>query len=224
MSAPAAPSVTDGGLVVLEWYDFGRAEWTHVGDGTLRFALGIALPVAAFYPIYRLLSFQLAVVVVFGWAAGVCMWHYSRVRRLDVFSLTTMLLACVKVGAGLLSGDERLYLVWPSVENVLYGTAFVASALAGYPLLARYAQQVYPIPRVVSRSGAFRHAFLVASIAWGLVSLMRASMRVLLVVHLPVDLFLVADTLMGWPVYLALIWFTAWYPLRVLRQDGHVLP
>jgi intracellular septation protein A len=210
--------------VLLEWYDFGRAEWLHVRDGAVDFALGTLLPVAGFYLVYKLLSFQAAILVVLTWAAAVFVWHYWRVHELDVFSLTTMLLACVKATAGLVSNDVRLYLVWPSVENLLYGTVFLATAWLGRPLLAMYARRLYPIPGEVAHSGAFRHAFLVASLAWAVVSVVRAGVRVWLVATLPLGLFLVVDSVIGWPMYLVLIWFSGWYPLSVLRRDGQVLP
>jgi hypothetical protein len=211
-------------IVLLEWYDFGRAEWAHVRDGAFDFALGTVLPVACFYLVYRFVSFQTAIVVVLAWAGCVFVWHYWRVHELDVFSLTTMVLACVKAAAGLVSNDLRVYLVWPSVENLLYGAVFLISAWLGRPVLARYAQRLYPIPSGVTRSEAFQRGFLGASLAWALVSLARAGLRFWLVASLPVGLFLLVDSVIGWPMYLALIWFSAWYPLRVLRHDGQVLP
>lgn len=42
--------------------------------------------------------------------------------------------------------------------------------------------------------------------------------------HLSVELFLLIDSVVGWPVYAGLLWFTYWYPLSVLRRDGYVLP
>ena len=81
---------------------------------------------------------------------------------------------------------------------------------------------VLPLASVFSE--AFRHGFLVASLAWAVVSVVRAGMRLWLVATLPLGLFLVADSVIGWPVYLVLIWFSGWYPLRVLRRDGQVLP
>jgi intracellular septation protein A len=220
----ASSKLGTGGVVVLEWYDFGRAEWAHVRDGVLDFVLGTLVPVGGFYVVYRLVSFQVAIIVVLAWAGGVFVWHYWRAHEFDVFSLTTMVLACVKATAGLASNDVRLYLVWPSVENLLYGTVFLGSAWLGRPVLAMYARRLYPIPPAVTDSDAFRHGFLVASLAWAAVSLMRAGMRVWLVATLPLGLFLAADAVIGWPMYLVLIWFSGWYPLRVLRRDGQVLP
>jgi hypothetical protein len=161
---------------------------------------------------------------VVAWAGCVFAWHYWRAREFDVFSFTTLLLACVKATAGLVSNDVRLYLVWPSVENLLYGAVFLLSAWLGRPLLVMYARRLYPIPSEVTHSDAFRRGFLVASLAWALVSLLRAGMRVWLVATLPLGLFLVTDSVIGWPMYLVLIWFSGWYPLHVLRQDGQVLP
>jgi hypothetical protein len=101
---------------------------------------------------------------------------------------------------------------------------FLVTAWLGRPVLAMYARRLYPIPGAVSNSEAFRHGFLVASLAWAVVSLLRAGLRLWLVAALPLELFLVVDSVIGWPLYLALICFSAWYPLRVLRLDGHVLP
>jgi hypothetical protein len=210
-------------IVLLEWYDFGRAEWVHVRTGALDFALGSILP-ACFYLVCRFFNAQAAIGVVLAWASCVFVWHYWRVHELDVFSLTTMVLACVKATAGLVSNDARLYLLWPSVENLLYGTVFVTSAWLGRPLLAMYARRLYPTPSAVTRSDAFRRGLLGASLAWALVSVVRAGLRFWLVASLPVGVFLVVDSAIGWPMYLLLIWFSAWYPLRVLRRDGQVLP
>ena len=46
----------------------------------------------------------------------------------DVFSGTTFGFACVKATAGLLSQNPTLYLAWPSLENLIWGTAFFGSA------------------------------------------------------------------------------------------------
>jgi intracellular septation protein A len=209
---------------VLEWYDFGGAEWAHVRDGAFDFALGTLVPVAGFYVAYRLLTFDAAVILILVWAGTILARHYWRTRELDVFSLTTLVLACVKAAAGLVSNDVRLYLVWPSIENLLYGTTFLVSAWLGHPVLALYARRLYPIPAAVTRSHTFRRGFVVASLAWAIVSLVRAGLRLWLVASLQVGLFLLVDSVIGWPMYMAMLWFSAWYPLHVLRRDGLVLP
>src|SRR5207237_2435296 len=113
------------------------------------------------------------------------------------------------------SNNQWLYLAWPSLENLIYGTAFFGSALLGRPLLALFAQRLYPISNAVRTSDAFRRAFLVTSGVWLVGHSLRAVLRLwLLRLQLPLEVYLVADTAAGWPINVTLMGFTAWYPLR----------
>jgi intracellular septation protein A len=205
---------------IKHWRSFGTAEWRHVKDGALGLVLGSLLPVGLFYISYQSLGFSAAVVVVLVWSALVFAWHYRRTRGVDVFSATTFTFACVKATAGLLSQNTWLYLAWPSLENIIYGTAFFGSALLGKPLLALYAQRLYPIGREVRNSDTFRRAFLVVSSVWLVGHGLRAVLRLWLLAHLPLELYLIADTVAGWPINISLVAFTAWYPLRAMRRAG----
>jgi hypothetical protein len=225
-------------VTLKHWRAFGATEWNHVKEGAVGLALGSLLPVGLFYVTFRGWGFATAVLVVLAWSALVFARHYGRTRGADVFSATTFGLACIKAAAGLVSQDATLgvacartiagfaspetcvYLVWPSFENVVYATAFFGSALAGKPLLALYAERLYPIPAAVRASPTFRRAFLIASAAWLCGHSVRAVVRVWLLGHLPLELYLVADTVAGWPINIALVAFTTWFPLRELRRAG----
>lgn len=202
------------------WRNFGAAEWNHVRDGGIGLILGSVLPVLLFYVGFQKFGFSVAVVMVLTWSALIFAFHYRRTGRADVFSATTFGFACVKAVAGLASQNTWLYLAWPSLENLVYGTAFFGSALLGRPLLALYAERLYPIPHGVRYSLSFRRAFLIASAAWLCGHSLRAVLRLYLLAHLPLEWYLVADTVAGWPINLSLVAFTAWYPLRALRRAG----
>jgi len=205
---------------IKHWRSFGATEWGHVREGSVGLLLGSLLPVALFYAAFRAWGFSAAVVVVLTWAAAVFAWHYQRTRGADVFSATTFGFACVKATAGLVSQNPWLYLAWPSLENVIYGTAFLGSALLGRPLLALYAQRLYPIPPPVRESSTFRRAFVIASVVWLCGHGLRAVVRIWLLNNLPLELYLIADTVAGWPINVSLVAFTAWFPLRELRRAG----
>src|SRR5918911_100999 len=207
-------------LQVKHWRSFGAAEWGHVKEGAIGLALGSLLPVALFYVGYQTWGFQAAVIIVLSWSRAVFAGHYRRTGGADVFSATTFGFACVKATAGLVSQNPWLYLAWPSLENVIYGSAFFGSALLGRPLLALYAQRLYPIPPGVRQSSAFRRAFLIASAAWLCGHALRGVVRLWLLDTLPLELYLIADTVAGWPINVSLVVFTAWYPLRELRRAG----
>jgi intracellular septation protein A len=207
---------------VKHWRSFGAAEWRHVKDGALGLLLGSLLPVGLFYGAYQTWGFSVAVVVVLAWSALVFAWHYSRTGGADVFSATTFGFACVKALAGLASQNTTLYLAWPSLENLVYGTAFFGSALLGRPLLALYAQRLYPIQPEVRKSDAFRRAFVVVSAAWLVGHSLRAVVRLWLLAHLPLEVYLIADTVAGWPINVSLVAFTTWYPLRAMHRAGYI--
>ena len=217
----AGLSEADGAHATIKhWRAFGPTEWRHVREGAVGMVLGSVLPVALFYAVYRLWAFTAAVVVVLVWSALAFSWHRRRTGAADVFSATTFSFACLKATAGLISQNPMLYLAWPSLENLIYGTAFLSSALLGKPLLALYAQRLYPIPPRVRSSATFRRAFTVASAGWFCGHALRAAVRMWLLLTLPLELYLLADTVAGWPINTSLVAFTAWYPLRQLRRAG----
>jgi hypothetical protein len=72
----------------------------------------------------------------------------------------------------------------------------------------------------VRATPAFKRAFVVASAAWFCGHGLRAGVRLWLLATLPLELYLVADTVAGWPINLSLVAFTTWYPLRRLHQAG----
>ena len=202
------------------WRTFGKDDWNHVKEGAIGLVLGSLLPVAIFYGAYRGFGLTTAIVAVLTWSALVFTWHFRRTGGADVFSATTFGFACVKALAGLVSNDTTLYLAWPSLENLVYGTAFFGSALLGKPLLALYAQRLYPIPEPVRSSKEYRRAFVITSAAWLCGHSLRAVLRLWLLTHLPLEWYLIADTVSGWPINISLVALTAWYPLRELRRAG----
>jgi intracellular septation protein A len=207
---------------IKHWRTFGAEEWGHVREGILGLVLGSLLPVFVFYVGLRTWAFTEAVLIVLAWSAAVFVWHYRRTRGADVFSATTFGFACVKAAAGLVSQNQTLYLAWASVENMVYGVAFFGSALLGRPLLALYAQRLYPIPPRVRRSAAFRRAFVLTSAVWLCGHSLRAVLRLWLLLYVRLDLpvYLVLDTVIGWPINIFMFAFTAWFPLRALRRAG----
>jgi len=211
-----------GQPAIKHWRAFGAAEWAHVRDGVIGLVLGSLLPVALYYVVSRSVSFGAGVVAVLTWSTLIFVWHLRWRGGGDVFSATTFVFACVKAVAGLVTGNEWVYLAWPSLENLIYGTTFLGSALIGRPVLALYAQRLYPIPAHVRASEAFRQAFIITSAAWLIGHLVRAVLRLWLLNSLPREIYLMADTVAGWPINVSLVAFTTWYPLRELRRAGFV--
>ena len=219
-AAEPARAPTGNGDHLKHWRAFGAAEWRHVRDGIVGAALGSVLPVGLFYVALRAGSFPVAVALVLAWSALVFAWHWRRAQGADVFSASTFGFACFQAAIGLLLRDQTLYLAEPSLENLVYGLVFLGSALAGRPILGLYARRLYPLPRATQRSAAFRRAFLIASAVWFVGLALRGVVRLWLLFTLPLEAYLIVNTIAGWPFSVALVGFTVWYPLRALRMAG----
>jgi intracellular septation protein A len=215
-----AGAATGAPPAMKHWRTFGHHEWRHVEEGARGLAYGSGLPVLLFYVMLQLVSFPAAVVVVLTWSTAMFIWHWRRTGQADVFSASTFGFAVFQALIGLLSQNPTVYLAVPSLENLMYGLAFVGSALIGRPLLGLYAKRLYPIPAEVEASPTFRRAFLVVSLVWFLGLGIRALVRLWLLFSLPLELYLVVNTIAGWPFSAALVTFTAWYPLRELKRAG----
>jgi intracellular septation protein A len=208
---------------IKHWRSFGAAEWGHVRGGLLGAAVGGLFPVALYIATVNTWGFRPAVVAVLVWSALVFVWHRRRTGGVDVFSASAFGFGCIKAAAGIITENERLYLAWPSIENLVYGTVFLGSALYGRPLVAQYFQRLYPVPRSVQASATYRGAFIVVSAAWFCGHLLRAVLRLWLLATLPREVYLLVDAIAGWPITIPLSAFTAWYPLRQLRRVGQEL-
>ena len=166
-------------------------------------------------------GFSAAVVVVLTWSAAVFGGTTGGRAAPTSSAPPHSASPASRHSAGLVSQNQTLYLAWPSVENMIYGVAFFGSALLGRPLLALYAQRLYPIPaeraRVAHISPRVRDDLGGVAVR---PQPARGAAPVAAADALPLEVYLVVDTVAGWPINVSLFAFTAWYPLRELRRAG----
>jgi hypothetical protein len=105
------------------------------------------------------------------------------------------------------------------VANGLYGCLFVGSVAMGRPLAGIFAREMYAFPRRVLDSALFRRTFSIVSLGWGGYMLVRAVVRLLVLLWTSVDIFVGVSVLTGIPCTLALMTWSFWYPLRALQRQ-----
>lgn len=210
---------------VKHWRSFGPEEWAHVQEGAWGFFLGSVAPVLLYFLVRQALSFGAAVAAVLTWSALVFALHWRRTSGLDVFSAVTFGFACLQAFIGMLWRNEFLYLAAPSLENAVEGAVLLGSALLGRPIIALYVRRLYPFPPRIETVAVFKRAFLAVSLLWCVLLLLRAGVRLYLLTLwqqgvLPLEWYLVANTVSGWPINITLAAFTFWWPLRALDRAG----
>ena len=78
---------------------------------------------------------------------------------------------------GIASGSASAFFAPGLVANALYGCAFLGSAAIGRPLAGVFAGEMYAFPQRVRTSALFRRIFSVVSLAWGGYMVLRAAVR-----------------------------------------------
>lgn len=181
-----------------------------------RFARDAAGPVVAFYIAWKLggLVAGIAAATVVSGAAYV--WERTRARS-GVGAAIGLSVAVVQAITGLASGSAGAYLAPPVIANALYGFVFLGSVLIGRPLAAVFAAETYPFPDEIKRTATFRRVFSRISLAWAAYLLARSALRLLVLTHATIDVYVVVNLATGFPLTAGLITWSIWYGVRAFR-------
>lgn len=117
---------------------------------------------------------------------------WLRDRRLDGFAAFMLVEFGVGLGFALLTGDARFLVAKESFSTGIAGILFLGTCVAGRPMLWHAAARFRPAARAeLDRRWrsvpAFRHAFRVLTVVWGVGLLAEAAVRVVVAYTFPVD-------------------------------------
>jgi hypothetical protein len=184
---------------------------------------GRRAPVLAFYAGWR--GFGLGGGIL---AATVASLAVAAVllRRGSEASLVALGVIFVAIQAivGLASRSETLYLAQPVVFSTLLAVAYVASVLVGRPLIGVFASAWYPFPAWFRATAAFRREFGLQTLVWAAYCLLRAAVRLVVLLHSGVGGFVVVSLLTGVPPYVALVAWGVWHARRSFSRLDELGP
>ncbi|MGI8912609.1 MAG: VC0807 family protein [Chloroflexota bacterium] len=148
-----------------------------------------------------------------------------RQRRLDLIAAVTLVGIAVTIGAALLGGDPRLFLLRESMLTVVLGLACLVSLVFPKPLwfyIIRYFASANDPARAEAFSAnwrypGFRTFTRVLTLVWGLTYLGEFVLRVILVYHMSIAQFLALSPFIFYGITIAVIAFTFAYSNRARR-------
>jgi intracellular septation protein A len=134
-------------------------------------------------------------------------WSYLAVgRRLVAGRVIPTLVLLSGIGItlrtmfALLSGSSFVYFVQPVLGKVVLSAVFLTSAVAGQPLIARFAQDFCAMPPdVVARAGVVR-LYRRLTLLWAAINLSMAVVTLVLLLTVPVGAFIAIKSVAGWAV------------------------
>lgn len=158
-------------------------------------------------------------------ALGVLLGWLRR-RRIDGVGILVLGFIAVGLASSLITGSARLALAKESLFTGVLGLVYLASLLAPRPLTFYFGRRFRAgeDPRAIAhwnglwRYASFRRANRVMSVTWGVVLMLEAVVRVVLVYTLPISLMQAIGSPMALVVIACLVAWTVRYGKRVERR------
>jgi intracellular septation protein A len=115
----------------------------------------------------------------------------------------------------LTTNNPKLFFMRSVVGDAAFGLAMLGSVAIGRPLVAMFASWAVKIPDEYKSTKAYKQSFMIVTLAWGVVNLMRAGGRGYLMIVGSLEQLMLMNVATGWPVFALLVAFSVWYPRRL---------
>lgn len=128
----------------------------------------------------------------------------------------------VRTAVAVWSGSTFVYFAQPIVATVATGGVFLVSLIAGRPLIARLADDFWPITPEMAANPGVVSLFRGLTALWAGVSLATAALTFVLLVWLPVATFVVVKQVSGSAITVAAVAVTIVWSHRTACREGIV--
>lgn len=185
-----------------------------------RFAFVGMTPIIAFYVAYRTLGPIEGILAGTATATLALIIQAVRLRRLDPVGIVPIGAVLIQGAAGVAFQSVDLYLAAPALETSLWGVALLISVAIGRPLILLAANELELLPISLRGLKDVRRAFRQLTVVWGVMSFAKAATRLYLLDALPLEAFLITNTVVVTSMNLVLLGGSIWYVSRAARRES----
>lgn len=154
------------------------------------------------------------------WTAGAIGVRVARGRRVTGLLVLSATGLVVRIAIYALSGSAFVYFLQPIARTVVTAALFALSALAGRPLVARFAGDFCTFDDEVGRRPAITALFRRLTYLWAGAQVLIASVNLTLLLTVPVSVFLGTAAGAAWVVIGGCLVLTVVDAVRTARIDG----
>lgn len=178
------------------------------------FVMGVVLPVVFFTVLDKQGKTLEGTFVAGVWSIGVVGLEYFKTKQVNVFAVISAIFAAIGLIGTYLSHDPKFYLASPIVIDVLLAVVFVGSLFMKKPLILILAEKSMKgkFPEELMSDRRFKHSWFLLSLAWGVLSLSQAGVRIFLLYTVPMNVYFAVSSTYGNVSTPLLILFSFWFP------------
>jgi intracellular septation protein A len=188
-----------------------------LGRGVPQVAAEGVLPVLVFYATWREAGLGAGVATSTGVSLILGAWLLRSGREAGLVAVGAVVVV-IQAAVAIAAHSATVYLAQPVVLGALWALALAISVAVGRPLIGVFATAWYPFPDWFRASRPYRREFGLQSLVWAAFCLVRAALRLFVLLHSGVGGFLVVSVLTGVPPYVALVAWGLWHARRSFAQ------
>ncbi len=171
----------------------------------------------AFYLGWRAVGLVVGIVVSSAVSVAIAGWLVRRGRDTGPVLLGVAFVV-IQAAVALAAHSTTVYLAQPVVFSVLLAFAYVGSVVIGKPAMGVFASAWYPFPDWFRKSTPFRREFALQTLVWAAFMLVRAGVRLWVLLNAGVGGFVLVSLVTGIPPYVALVAWGLWHARRSFVQ------
>ena len=196
----------------------------HLGDVVRRVGTSLliacAVPAAVFYATFRVLGVWPAIGAALAWSYGAIAWRSLTGRRPSGLLVLSAAVMTGRTLIALMTDSPFLYFLQPIVTDGLIAAVFLISLAAGRPVVARLADDFYPMDDELARRPGIRRLFRRLTLMWALLCLGKASLTLWLLLSQSLETFVLVKSVAVLSINAAAIAATMALAVLVGRREG----
>lgn len=173
------------------------------------------IPAIIFILVYRNYTFKIAVITGFG--IGIVLFIHKYITRKSLSSINKLGFVglIIQTAISLIAENENMYFVYPIISNSIYSLAFGISILINKDLISIIARSM------ISNEGTFellKPVYRKISGIWFVFFLLKTVTNLIGLGTLSFEILYGVNWTLGTPITLMLLWFSFWYPNKILAK------
>ena len=183
----------------------------------IEFILSVVVPIILFSA-FDYYNMKLSGTIVAGsWSIGIVIVQFIKKHKVNIFGAIGAGLSAIGLIGTILSKNPTFYLASPIVIDLILSAVFLGSVLLGKPIIRILAEYSVKggFSEEIRKKPKFKSAWIIVTIAWGVLSITQALLRIVLLYSVSNEVYYAISTAYGnisTPLLLVFsFWFPGWY-------------
>lgn len=163
------------------------------------FILSVILPILLFLVLDKMGMTLTGTILAGVWSLLMTIIVLIKDKRLNVYAIISLIFAVIGLTTTVISSNPVYYLASPIVSDILLALAFFLSVAIGKPLIQEFAE--YQMKDMFSpdlrAKPMYKSAWMIITSAWGVLSLLQAAIRIVLLVSVSSAVYFSVSMIIG---------------------------